>query len=87
MKQSDDPKAFFEKFRFTLTMTQKSKEFPEETITFEGHEARYVSELERDNAELKKHITELRERLWFWQEREYRKPLEKLLKDSAQGGE
>jgi hypothetical protein len=81
MKQSDDPKAFFEKFKFTSSMEMRSPEFPDEIIRFEGLEAKYVSELENRINQLEHHIKEMRDRLWWWQEKEYRIPFKKLMKD------
>lgn len=81
MKQSDDPKAFFEKFKFRLSSSRKHPKWTDETISFEGLEADYVSNLERDVEDLKNHVKELQNRIWWLQEKEYRKPFETLMKD------
>lgn len=47
MKQSDDPKAFFDKYGFTLTITENHPTFKDEMF-FEGLEANYVSRLESE---------------------------------------
>lgn len=79
LKQADDPKKFFETFKFKLHTSMPSPQFPEYEIEFDGLEAKYVSTLEFENEELRRHVKELRERIWWLQEREYRKPFEKLL--------
>ncbi len=82
MKQSDNPEEFYKKFGFNLTMSRKSPHFPEEKIRFDGLEAKYVSDLEFDNENLMKHLKELRDRIFWLQEKEYRKTFAELDKES-----
>lgn len=55
MKQSDDPKAFFNKYGFTSTMTMKHPTFNDE-MKFEGLESEYVGRLQQRIRELEKYI-------------------------------
>jgi len=78
MKQEDNSEEFFKKFGFTLTIEKRSKKFPDEKIKFTGLEAKHVEELENENSHLLNHIKEMKDRLWWWQEREYRIPFGKI---------
>lgn len=55
MKQSDDPKAFRDKFEFTLTIDMKHP-ISKEDMHFEGWEAKYVSRLEMQVKDLEKYL-------------------------------
>jgi hypothetical protein len=55
MKQSDDHKAFFEKFGFNLTCNMKHPD-SKEPMNFEGWEAKYVSTLEHKVEQLEKYL-------------------------------
>ena len=56
MKQSDDSKAFFEKYGFTASLTKKHPEFKDE-MSFEGLECNYVTSLENQISDLKTYIS------------------------------
>lgn len=59
MKQSDDPKAFFEKYGFTRTVTILHPIYKDE-MHFEGLEAEYVNRLEMKISDLQDHL----QRMW-----------------------
>lgn len=54
MKQDDDPKAFLEKYGFTLTKSIPHEKIKGLFLKFTGHEAKYVSDLETKIAQLEK---------------------------------
>lgn len=72
MNQSENPDEFFKKFGFNLTTTKKHHEFADEQIKFTGLEASYVAKLEHEVEHLHKYIRELRDRLDWLQNKEFR---------------
>ncbi len=86
MKQSDDPKAFFEKYQFTLTTKMPHPTFKDE-MEFTGLEAKYVSELEFEIKNQDKYIKLLHDKVDFLTNQSYYKmehilnKAEKLTKD------
>lgn len=73
MKQSDNPDEFFKKFKFTLSTSRKHHVFKDETISFEGLEASYVSHVERELEFMKDAYQRLVQKLdWMTTQEMYR---------------
>lgn len=70
MKQSEDSKAFFEKYGFTRTVSMPHP-IHKDKMHFEGLEAEYVGGLEYQIAQLHKFIGQLQEKLDWIQTREF----------------
>lgn len=70
MKQSDDPKAFFEKYQFTSTLNIPHPKFKDE-MEFTGLEANYVSTLEYEVKNLEKYIRLQNDKIDFLMNKEF----------------
>jgi len=70
MKQSDDPKAFFDKFQFNSSITMKHPE-SREPMAFEGWEAKYVNELEWKVKELERYVKMQMEKIDWLMNRDF----------------
>lgn len=79
MKQSDDPKLFFDKYQFTMTI-EKPCPISKDKMIFTGLEARYVQSLESKINDFESYTESLRKQLRFWETRDYREFAEKLEK-------
>lgn len=72
MKQSDDPKAFFEKYKFTQS-SSKPHPVHKDSMNFEGLEADYVSTLELKITQLEKYIGLQNDKIDFLMNKEFYK--------------
>lgn len=80
MKQSDDPKAFFEKYKFTLTYSLPHPTH-KDMMEFDGLEANYVSGLEREVKHLKNYIELLQGKIEYLMSQDYYLYKEKLKRE------
>lgn len=72
MKQSEDSKAFFEKYGFTQTSSMPHPEFKDE-MCFEGLESEYVSRLESQIRTLETYIGLQNQKIDFLMTKEFYK--------------
>lgn len=70
MKQSENPEAFFEKYGFRMTISQKHPTH-KDSMHFEGLEADYVATLEREVKECRKYIQQQAEKMDWLRDREF----------------